>query len=506
MSGISPISTNQLAKTCKLTGAGWAVWLKRKEKTWDLVLPGNLSKARQATIMSLIQESEAAAWLAGALSSGRTRSRQCGSYSARLNCQRIFAFPNPAERALLLVGAGDLDKTGLQIFQILALDAPVLKREFKPRDRMVNLGLIHQVVQQVVGLKDVQEIAQMTADLIAAYFKYEFSVVLVAEDDGQALVGAGVGGTSAHLRAPGFRYPSSLGLTGRAFRSGKSIYSNDLSQEPDYFSLSGWVGGSEICVPLREGNRVFGLINIEREKKHAFTDQDLQMLESLAGILSSVMMNAQRYQELACLNTELQESIQANQNAELQLIRTARMAAVGELAAGVAHELNNPLTTIAGFVELVLEEIPPGSQENEDLNLVLRETRRASGVVRQLLNFSRQTEKNQVLVDFNEISKDVLALVGLLIKTSGVQVKLEFSPSLPPVLADPNQMKQVLLNLIQNALQAMPFGGLLVIRTAEQKRQGLNGVAIAIQDSGEGISPENLGRFLSLFSPPGRLE
>jgi two-component system NtrC family sensor kinase len=175
------------------------------------------------------------------------------------------------------------------------------------------------------------------------------------------------------------------------------------------------------------------------------------------------------------------------------------MAAVGEMAAGVAHELNNPLTTIAGFVELALEEIPLESRSHEDLSLVLREAQRAHTVVRRLLDFSRHSENYRDRVQVNELVSEALSLVQHFIKTSGVQIRLEYGSGLPPVSVDPNQIKQVLLNLIHNALHAMPTGGSLLLRTEARSNEGRPGISISIQDSGEGISDENLNRIFEPF-------
>ncbi|MBN1667719.1 MAG: hypothetical protein JW862_11550, partial [Anaerolineales bacterium] len=175
--------------------------------------------------------------------------------------------------------------------------------------------------------------------------------------------------------------------------------------------------------------------------------------------------------------------------------------------AGVAHELNNPLTTVAGFVELVLEDLPPEHAAREDLDLVLREARRAREVVRRLLDFSRPGDGFRVRSDVNELVEDVGALIQHLARTSGVELRLDLWQDLPWVKIDRDQIKQVILNLLHNALLAMPTGGQLEVRTAPGQRQQEAGVLIQVTDTGMGISAEDMERLFEPFfttRPPGK--
>ena len=202
--------------------------------------------------------------------------------------------------------------------------------------------------------------------------------------------------------------------------------------------------------------------------------------------------------QLRATQNELNERIEAQRSAETRLLQAAKLAAVGEMAAGVAHELNNPLTTVTGFVELALEDLTPESTSRPDLELVLREARRARDVVRRLLDFARQTESNRTRADLTEVLVDVIELTNHLIHTSGVQLETNFPTTLPWVSIDRNQMKQVFLNLIHNALQAMPMGGVLTVHACEDLRDNRSWVKVIVRDTGEGILPEHKER---LFEP-----
>jgi two-component system NtrC family sensor kinase len=130
---------------------------------------------------------------------------------------------------------------------------------------------------------------------------------------------------------------------------------------------------------------------------------------------------------------------------------------------------------------------------------VLHESHRARDVVRRLLDFSRQSDSIRVQTNVNEIVTDVLALVNHLLHTSGVQLYNLLSDSLPLISVDRNQLKQVILNLVHNALHAMPEGGKLHIASAQRSRDRHAWVTIAVSDNGMGISPENLQRIFEPF-------
>ena len=131
--------------------------------------------------------------------------------------------------------------------------------------------------------------------------------------------------------------------------------------------------------------------------------------------------------------------------------------------------------------------------------MVLREARRASDVVRRLLDFSRQGERMRSRSDLNEVVDDVIALTNHLIRTNGVRLTINLAKDLPWVSIDPNQMKQVLLNLIHNALQAMPSGGTLTVSTAACKRDERDLVTMSVRDTGVGIPTKDRDRIFEPF-------
>lgn len=303
-----------------------------------------------------------------------------------------------------------------------------------------------------------------------------------------------------------FEYPVSGGITGHVFETGDSVVVNDVLQDGRYRSIKGWQAGSEMCVAIRDGMKILGIIDVESSSRNAFTHNDFMALESLAGILASVITSADQYQrlestinQLRATQIELRERMDAQRKAENRLLQAAKLAAVGEMAAGIAHELNNPLTSVTGFAELALGELPDENQTRKDLELVVREAKRARDVVRRLLDFARQGESTRARASLNEVTDDVVALSRHLIHTSGVTLKIHFEESLSWVMIDANQIKQVALNLVHNALQAMPDGGALEITTALGKRNERDWALLTVRDTGVGIPQEDLSRIFEPF-------
>ena len=381
-----------------------------------------------------------------------------------------------------------------------------LREEAEGRAR--NLGLIHEVVQQVIGLTNPHEVAEITSDLLARYFAYELCSVFIADEKGDLTIG-GFGGTSQNVvkRAmKSFEYPLIGGITGHVFETGDSLVVNDVLQDNRYRSIKGWQAGSEMCVAIREGEKILGIVDVESSSRNAFTHNDFIAMESLAGILASVITSGDQYQRLQIMisqlrstQVELRARMEAQRSAENRLVQAAKLAAVGEMAAGIAHELNNPLTSVTGFAELALDDIPEDSETRKDLEIVMREAVRARDVVRRLLDFARQSESERARASLNEVVDDVVALSRHLIRTSGVTLKLDLEKSLPWILVDVNQMKQVLLNLIHNALQAMPAGGEMIIVTKSASRDGRDWIIVSVCDTGVGIPKLDQARIFEPF-------
>jgi PAS domain S-box-containing protein len=268
------------------------------------------------------------------------------------------------------------------------------------------------------------------------------------------------------------------GVAGRVLESGRSLAVDDynrwagrLTHYDKNFAILG--------VPICWGDQPLGVLTVQDDAPRAFSPDDIALLERFAPLAAAALENNR-------LLRDLQEQMDKLQQTQVQLVQAAKLAAVGELAAGVAHELNNPLTSVLGFAELLLNTTPPDAPSRHDLEIIAKQAQRARDIVRSLLNFARQNKPQRQPTDVNQILRQTLDLIRQHIEKSGVTIIEDYAPDLDLVTLDSGQMKQVFLNLITNAAHAMPKGGTLRLRTARLGDE----VAVLVSDTGVGIPPE----------------
>lgn len=182
-----------------------------------------------------------------------------------------------------------------------------------------------------------------------------------------------------------------------------------------------------------------------------------------------------------------------------QLVQSEKMAAVGQLAAGVAHEINNPLGVILGFSQSVVKRIRPGDPLEQPLKSIEREAMRCKELVQDLLTFSRMDKLEKERIDFNEVLESSLALVIDQAGAQNVSLKKQWSPDIPKIFGNRTQIRQVLVNLYHNALDAMPKGGTLTTRTQKTSFKGKEAIQFQVEDTGHGIPKEALSKIFEPF-------
>ncbi|HHO75419.1 MAG TPA: hypothetical protein ENN05_03190 [Deltaproteobacteria bacterium] len=208
-------------------------------------------------------------------------------------------------------------------------------------------------------------------------------------------------------------------------------------------------------------------------QENPFLDEEQSLIDNIAGQIALMI----EHRETETVRFELQN----------QLIRADRLAAIGQLAAGVAHELNEPLNTILGFSQLVLKTPEMPQPALEDVKKITDASLHARTIIRELLIFARQTSPSRTPVNLNRIIEEELSLFESLCSKSGVVLQRFLDPDLPEIVADKSQLLQILSNLMVNALQAMPDEGVLTIRTTADDHSR---VSLVVQDTGTGMSDE----------------
>jgi len=198
------------------------------------------------------------------------------------------------------------------------------------------------------------------------------------------------------------------------------------------------------------------------------------------------------------LEKKVQEKTEAIHRAQAQLIHSEKLASLGRMAAGVAHEINSPLTGIVTFGHLLLKKFPPGTQEREDIEVIIDQANRCSTIIKGLLGFARASAAEKALTNINDVLHSSINIVRNKADFFDIKLITDFDPSLLRVKADSSQLQQVFLNMIVNAADAMEGKGTLTLTTRNAPENNQDFVEVEFRDTGPGIPKENLEK---LFEP-----
>jgi len=228
-----------------------------------------------------------------------------------------------------------------------------------------------------------------------------------------------------------------------------------------------------------------------------FVKQDGNIAE---GNLSASIVYDENHNEVATVGIfmDLKERLEMERRLKTtqeQLLQSEKLAAMGRLTSQIAHELNNPLYGIMNTLELMKTEISPDNKRRKLLEMALSETFRLSELLRKMLTFSKPDQKEKQPVDINTILDEILLLHEKQFRENDIMISMALSSGLAPVFASKNQLRQVFLNMFNNAGDAMPSGGTLTVKTTAEGGE----VVIEISDTGIGVKEENLNKIFDAF-------
>ncbi len=324
--------------------------------------------------------------------------------------------------------------------------------------------------------------------------------------------------------------PTGQGILGIVVREARPLRLRDLTGDPRAtgFPPHHPPMRSFLGVPIMSKGRVFGNLYVtDKQGAEEFTKEDEQLAVTLAAQAAIAIENASLYDKLRRSYEELKQS-------QDLLVRQEKLASLGRLAAGLAHELNNPLSSVAGFAEALQRRMSEGGgldasgsgECREYLDMIQSEVARAAGIVRRLLDFARQREPSFGPVNLLQVVREAVSFAERQASLANRQIQVESFPETYEVLGDDQMLQQVVLNLLTNALDAIEGGGMIQVsaRLAPAEHPGTQAarhagerssqdagpsdlliteptawVDLVVSDTGSGIAPENLNKVMDPF-------
>jgi len=364
--------------------------------------------------------------------------------------------------------------------------------------RVKELNILYSVGKSVTSLLDLEKVLNRIVE--AAVFvtgAEEGSLMLVDKDTGELYLRAAR--NLGEKFARGFRLKVEHSIAGQVVKTGKPILQSTQDEETLKVK-TGYLVKSLVNVPLKAKDEVIGVLAVNNKiSARPFTENNVDLLSALADYATIAILNAQLYEETKRWSEELERKVEERTQelraAQEQLLQSEKLASIGQLAAGVAHEINNPMGVILGFAQGILKTLSEDDPLRRPLTTIEKESLRCNRIVQNLLDFARHSEPTPHLTNINELINASCDLVEHQTSLQNVKLIKGYNSALPSIMADPNQLQQVFINIMLNAYQAMPDGGTLHIAT----RQVGSELQVIFTDTGVGIPPENVQNIFDPF-------
>jgi signal transduction histidine kinase len=352
------------------------------------------------------------------------------------------------------------------------------------RRRAEEAEALQQVTQTLISRLHLSEMLQAVVEAILTVADYRCVAIFLLEDE-RLVLSAAKGYPASAPRL----LPLEGSLAGRVIRTGEPSLISDLSADAGEADLA--ESPAPLGIPLVHADQAAGVLLVEAQADRPLDQSNLNWLITVGRHLGVAIQNTR-------LVADLEKALQQEKAVRNRLVQTEKLAAMGRLVASVAHELNNPLQAIQNALYLVKQESGLSEQAHDDLHVALTEANRMAELIKRLREAYRPTLAEQFKREsLNAIVEEVQKLIATHLRHNRVHWEFDPDPDLPPVAGMRDQLKQVFLNLSLNAVEAMPHGGDLVIRTRHLPETGQALVTLA--DTGSGIEPAALPNIFDPF-------
>jgi two-component system sensor histidine kinase HydH len=336
---------------------------------------------------------------------------------------------------------------------------------------------------------DTEEVLNNALMIVEEWLNAEVSSIFeVDRGKGELFFRCSRGSSSEQLKT--MRLPIGQGIAGWVAQTEQPLICADPYQD-DRFSRqfdqkSGFCTRSILCVPLKSHDRLMGVVEVLNKKGGpTFSDDDLEMLILLSNMIGPALENAQLYRRV---QEKLELTREELQVVEEKLLQSQRLAALGKLSQGVAHEVRNPVMIIGGFARRLQKRLPEGDVSREMLAPILHEVHRLEQMVAEIEDFTVLLDVDLQLCDLGAVIDQVLLEAAESLSRHGITVQRQLPAHLPQIPLDARLLGQALHHLIDNAVDAMTDGGQLTLNVTPETK----GLRLTLKDTGSGIAPEDL--------------
>jgi two-component system NtrC family sensor kinase len=367
----------------------------------------------------------------------------------------------------------------------------------------LRLAVMYRLINDLVSVTDLTELMDRTAERVLEIIKADRALIMLVDDQSGELL------PQATCRRKGLGSGDEISfsktISRRVFETGESILTSDAMKDGRFLSSDSIILNrirSTLCVPIKTKDRILGIIHVDTlGNVMGFSQEDLELLAAMGYQIGIAVENAKLITDLRKANVELKEQ-------QAQLIEAEKLALLGKIAGGVAHEINNPIMSVLGFAgmarrKLSEEILGPGNKEAciHYLNVVQEEAQRCIQIAENISNFYRRRHSEKAPMDLNAVLEAALNVANFHMNQGQIEIVRNLKPDLPYVLASRGLIQQVIVNLALNARDAMEEGGTLTVSTEPENDSW---VRLKISDTGCGIKPEDIPKiFLPLFTTKG---
>ena len=419
-------------------------------------------------------------------------------------------------RGVLTLGAKEPDaftEEQGQIAREVADQLAIAIRQVRLREavqqRVRELEAIYEAGRRLQKLYTPETLAQEIIAVLERTLDYEYGAVLLVEEETGRLIPFALsdqGWGPAFVEADKTYVAShdirvGIGITGWVAQTGRSLCVGDVRHDPRYHGMREEIR-SELCVPLRIGDQIIGVVNIETTREGAYTAADERVLETVAAQIAIAIQNARLYERVQRDAAELEQKI-TKRTAELALAMERAKAAdrlKSSFLAVMSHELRTPLNSILGFTGILLQGLsgPLNAEQTKQLSMVRDSARHLLDLINDVLDISK-IEAGQVKIiskpfDMREAIEKVVQTVTPLAEEKNLTLTVEIGPEVGRITSDRRRVEQILINLLNNAIKFTDKGAVRV-----ECRVNDNRLVSRVVDTGIGIKPEDMDKLFEAF-------